>query len=65
MKTKDGRLKPKFIVSASVAIGAICSFLAGELTGTLLGAIACIAMDSGTAAAGWLVAHFALKRMAA
>ncbi len=43
-------LRPKHVASASVSIGIVCAFSAGELSGTLTTALECIAFDVVAAA---------------
>lgn len=49
----------------SIAIGCICSFLAGELFQGWIPAFAAAGLDFGGAALGCVTAHFVLKCIAA
>jgi hypothetical protein len=62
MTGRESGYRLKAGLTASVLAGVACSVLAGEMTGPLLRQVACVAVDSGMASAGWLVAQFALRR---
>jgi hypothetical protein len=63
--SQQGKIRLKLLASVSLSVGFICALVAGELTGGFAKAVTCIAMDSGTAAAGWILGHFALRRVTA
>ena len=63
--SQHGKIRLKLLASVSLTVGVICALIAGELTGGLATAATCIAVDSGSAAAGWIVGHFALRRVTA
>jgi hypothetical protein len=53
------------LTRGSIAIGSICSFLAGELFQGWIPALAAAGLDCGRAALGCVTAYFVLKCMAA
>ena len=50
------------IIKASLAMGIVFAFAAGELAGTSLTAVVSFTVDSGAVAAGLIVAHVVVKR---
>jgi hypothetical protein len=50
------------ITKASLAMGTVFAYVAGELAGTPLTAVISILVDSGAAAVGLIVVHVLVKR---
>jgi hypothetical protein len=62
---RDRLLHPRIVAAGSVGIGCLCALIAGELSGGLWTAIGSVLVDSSACALGWVVAHFAVKRITA
>jgi hypothetical protein len=62
---RDRLIHPRLVAAGSVGIGFVCALIAGELSQGLLIAISSVVVDSSACALGWIVAHVAVKRIAA
>lgn len=57
-------LQRALITAASLAMGTVFACAAGELAGASLTAVVSVIVDSGAVAAGLIVAHVVVKRVA-
>ena len=62
--TRNRPQQRALITKASLAIGTVFACAAGELAGGSLTAVVSIIVDSGAVAAGLIVAHVVVKRVA-